>query len=88
MEDIVLRDAVGRLARYLVDSETGPEGLIELPTLKRHLASHLNLTSETFSRSIRRLSDAEVIRLVENNRVEVVDREKLHRIAEGFEPKI
>jgi CRP/FNR family transcriptional regulator len=88
MEDIVLRDAVGRLARYLVSSETGRDGLVELPTLKRHLASHLNLTSETLSRSIRRLSDAEVIRLVENNRVEVVNRDKLERIAEGLEPKI
>jgi CRP-like cAMP-binding protein len=88
MEDIVLRDAVGRLARYLLASEAGEDGLIELPTLKRHVASHLNLTSETLSRSIRRLTDAEVIRQLDNNRVQLVDRDKLRMIAEGAAPKI
>ena len=88
MEDIVLRDAVGRLARYLLDSQTDEEGLIELPTLKRHVASHLNLTSETFSRSLRRLIDAGVIRQGDHNRVEVTDRDKLRLIAEGLVPKI
>jgi CRP/FNR family transcriptional regulator len=87
MEDIVLRDAVGRLARYLLDAPTAG-GQIELPTLKRHLASHLNLTSETFSRSIRRLADAEVIRLPEGNRVEIVDPDRLRQVAAGLGPKL
>jgi CRP/FNR family transcriptional regulator len=88
MEDIVLRDAVGRLARYLLTSETSNEGLVELPSLKRHLASHLNLTSETLSRTLRRLVEAGVITQPENNRVKVVDPDKLHAVAEGLLPKI
>jgi CRP-like cAMP-binding protein len=88
MEDIVLRDAVGRLARYLLNADMGDDGLIELPTLKRHLASHLNLTSETFSRTLRRLVEAGIIREGNNQRVELLDRDKLRLVAEGLAPKI
>ena len=88
LEDIVLRDAVGRLARYLLTSKTSNEGLVELPSLKRHLASHLNLTSETLSRTLRRLVEADLITQPENNCVKVVDPDKLHAVAEGLSPKI
>jgi CRP/FNR family transcriptional regulator len=85
MEDIVLRDATGRLARYLLNSPTNADGAIELPTLKRHVASHLNLTSETLSRSLRRLSDLGVIRQTDGN-LEILDGDQLHLIAEGMTP--
>lgn len=84
LEDVVLRDAIGRLARYLLDAETGPEGLVELPTLKRHVASHLNLTSETLSRTIRRLVEAGLIEELDANRVRLVHRQRLGRVAEGM----
>ena len=59
-----------------------------LPSLKRYVASHLNLTSETFSRTFRRLLDAGLISLGEKNHVRIVAPEKLRRIAEGLMPKM
>lgn len=87
MEDIVLRDAAGRVARFMVESKPAEDGTIELPGLKRHVASHLNLTSETFSRIFRRLVEAGLIIELENNRVRLLDREKLGLVAKGLFPK-
>lgn len=57
MEDVVLRDAVGRIARHLVEHGDRATGEIHLPGSKKDLASHLNLTPETFSRALRRLRE-------------------------------
>jgi CRP/FNR family transcriptional regulator, dissimilatory nitrate respiration regulator len=84
MEDIVLRDAAGRLARYLLQSPTEPDGTIELPTLKRHLASHLNLTSETFSRTLGRMIEGGMLVELDGNRLEIRDRGRLVQLAEGL----
>ena len=88
MEDVVLRDAAGRLARFLLESQPSGGGAFELPTLKRHLASHLNLTSETFSRTLRRLVDAGLIAQLDNNRVQLLDPHKLRQVAQGVFPKM
>jgi CRP/FNR family transcriptional regulator, dissimilatory nitrate respiration regulator len=86
LEDIVLRDATGRIARFLLAAEPGADGTVRLPSLKRHVASHLNLTSETFSRTFSRLIEAGLIVELDNNRVRLVDRERLHAISEGAFP--
>lgn len=88
MEDVVLRDAAGRLARFLLEVPPAGDGSIELPTLKRHLASHLNLTSETFSRTLRRLVEAGLMAELDNNRVQLLDPDKLRQVAQGAFPKI
>jgi CRP/FNR family transcriptional regulator, dissimilatory nitrate respiration regulator len=93
MEDLVLRDAAGRIARLLLEAKSIGEGatgkgIVKLPGLKRHLASHLNLTSETFSRTFRRLIDAGLIAEGKNNRVELLDTKALRRVAEGMFPTI
>ncbi|GAG06827.1 unnamed protein product, partial [marine sediment metagenome] len=54
MGNVVLRDAAGRVASHLLQTSTEDNNTIELPGLKRHIASHLDLTSETFSRVLRR----------------------------------
>jgi CRP/FNR family transcriptional regulator len=80
MEDLVLRDAMGRVARFILDgSDEG--NVMELPALKRHLASHLNLTSETLSRTLRRLGEAGVIEEVDAKRIKVLDRAALRELA-------
>ena len=88
MEDIVLRDATGRLARFLLQSNRNEAGLIELPGLKRHLASHLNLTSETFSRTLRRLAEAGLITQPDPGQVKLVDPTRLRQVADGLFPKL
>jgi CRP/FNR family transcriptional regulator, dissimilatory nitrate respiration regulator len=84
LEDVVLRDAVGRIARYLLEARRGTDGAVALPSLKRHVASHLNLTSETFSRSFRRLTDAGLIAAAGKNRIKIADPAGLRRVAEGI----
>lgn len=89
MEDIVLRDAIGRLARYLLDAAAGQGGdEIELPALKRHLASHLNLTSETLSRTLKRLADAGLVQGLDTRRLRVVDADRLRDVADGLFPEL
>ncbi|MBN2580825.1 MAG: Crp/Fnr family transcriptional regulator [Pirellulales bacterium] len=88
MEDIVLRDAAGRLARFLLDAQSNAQGLIKLPGLKRHVASHLNLTGETLSRTLRRMIDAELIAEHKNRGVELLNVKALRRVAEGNYPRL
>jgi CRP/FNR family transcriptional regulator, dissimilatory nitrate respiration regulator len=88
MEDIVLRDATGRVARFLLDAEADLDGSIKLPGLKRHIASHLNLTSETFSRTLSRLIEAGLVVEQADSRVELRDRQRLQAASEGLFPQL
>ncbi len=82
VEDMALRDAIGRVARYLSDTADPQDGVVRLPSLKRHLASHLNLTSETLSRTLRRLSDLGLVDEREQGLV-IPDLAALRQMAEG-----
>jgi CRP/FNR family transcriptional regulator len=85
IEDIALRDASGRVARHLLqtsqDARSRDGGLVGLAGLKKHIASHLNLTSETFSRVLRKLADAGVVELVDDKRLRIVDRDALESLS-------
>lgn len=89
VEDIALRDATGRLARYLLElDKANDDATVRLPGMKRHVASHLNLTSETFSRTMRRLIEAGLIAEAGGTRVRIVHPRKLRQVAEGMFPKL
>jgi len=85
METVVLRDAVGRVAQYLL-GQPSEDGFIKLSAMKRHVASHLNLASETFSRALRRLADAKIIAEETGSSVRILDEDKLSLVAQGLFP--
>ncbi|HTU02221.1 MAG TPA: Crp/Fnr family transcriptional regulator [Candidatus Sulfotelmatobacter sp.] len=87
LEGIVLRDAAGRVATYLLEARQERGGAISLPGLKKHLASHLNLTSETLSRVLRQLRDDGLIRETDAG-ITVEDAKTLQRLGEGLYPRV
>lgn len=87
LEGIVLRDAVGRVAGYLLQVHSQQGATIALPGLKKHIASHLNLTSETLSRTLRQLREDKLITETQKGLV-IDDLRGLQRIAEGFYPQL
>ena len=88
IEDIALRDALGRLARYLLAARDPHDNTINLPGLKKHLASHLNLTSETLSRTLRRLLEAGLLEEEPDQSLRVLDPAALADAAEGLFPRL
>ncbi len=87
LEDIVLRDAAGRVARHLIDADpSAGKCPFALPIRKKDLASHLNLTSETLSRTLRRLTDSGLIQTPTPQTVRIIDREQLEEVSAGILP--
>ena len=81
IEELTFKDVPSRLARYLLDLSRGRQGTVELPISKSQLASNLGTVSETLSRTLRKLTDDELI-LVNGKRVEILDAERLEELAE------
>ena len=87
LEDIVLRDAGGRVARHVLEADpSGGREAFSLPVLKKDLASHLNLTSETLSRTLRRLAESGLIEMGAGQRIRILDSAALRDVAEGLLP--
>ncbi len=99
LEDLVLRDASGRVARYLLHQIPAGFGGTEpgrvdaakgrpfaLPTRKKDLASFLNLTSETLSRTLRRLAECGLIEMPDAHQIRILNAAALHDVADGVPP--
>lgn len=86
LEDVVLRDAAGRVARHLL-THAGESGRVRLPAARKMLANQLNLTPETLSRTLRKLDEDGCISS-ERESLAVLDRERLSAVAEGLYPVI
>lgn len=77
VETYTLESAVERVVGYLLNSLEGSDGnVVSLPVNKQTLASRLNLTPETFSRVLQKLSEQAGIE-VEGREIRVPDRNKL-----------
>lgn len=84
MENILLRRAPGRVARYLLDELERPnrlvDGQIRLPARKGLIASRLNMTQEHFSRTLRSLRSSGEIE-VTGGTINVVNEAGLRMLA-------
>ncbi|MBW2473760.1 MAG: Crp/Fnr family transcriptional regulator [Deltaproteobacteria bacterium] len=81
IEDLTFKDVPSRLARYLMDLSRGAKKTVVLPISKSQLASNLGTVSETLSRTLRKLSEDDLIS-VSGKTVEIIDFDRLEELAE------
>jgi CRP/FNR family transcriptional regulator len=81
IEDLTFKDVPSRLARYLMALSEGVKASVELPISKSQLASNLGTVSETLSRTLRKLSEDDLIS-VSGKTVEILDFDRLEELAE------
>jgi len=81
IEDLTFKDVPSRLAHYLMTLSHGTKSPVELPISKSQLASNLGTVSETLSRTLRKLSEDDLIS-VSGKSVEILDFERLEELSE------
>ena len=82
VEDLTLRDARGRLARYLLGLAAGDElqPQVKLPTQQTVLARLLGLTQETLSRTLKGLKDDGMVTAGSTSRSLILDTPGLRSV--------
>ncbi len=83
IEELTFKDVPARLARYLLELAGDEAVLVELPISKSQLASKLGTVSETLSRTLRKLTDDDLI-VVRGKTIELLDRDRLEDLASSF----
>ncbi len=80
VEELTFKDVPARLARYVLDL-AGDARQVVLPISKSQLASNLGTVSETLSRTLRKLSDDDLI-AVEGRTIRILDADRLAELSE------
>lgn len=81
IEDLTFKDVPSRLARYLMELSCGSRQSVALPISKSQLASNLGTVSETLSRTLRKLSEDDLISVSGKN-VQILDFDRLQELAD------
>jgi len=82
VEELTFKDVPARLSRYILDLAGNRETAF-LPISKSQLASNLGTVSETLSRTLRKLSDDDLI-AVEGRTIRILDADRLADLADSF----
>ena len=80
VEELTFKDVPARLARYILEL-AGDARQVVLPISKSQLASNLGTVSETLSRTLRKLSDDDLI-TVEGRTIRILDADRLVELSE------
>lgn len=86
VEELTFKDVPARLARYLIELAGDESDEISLPIAKSQLASNLGTVSETLSRTLRKLSDDDVI-AVDGKNIRILDRDRLEDLASSYKER-
>lgn len=75
LEYTTTNSALVKVARLLYELETNQ--IIKLPTTKTNLASQIGVTSETFSRKLKELTDQKLIRIIDNKTIKITNMREI-----------
>ena len=82
IEDLTFRDVPARLARFLIGEGDRGSRQVKLKVSKAQLASNLGTTSETLSRTLRKLADEQLI-TVQGRTISLIDLDGLHDLVDA-----
>jgi CRP-like cAMP-binding protein len=83
------KTATERLAGFLLDlagEDANPPIRIDLPVTRNEIADHLGLALETVSRTFSRLRRDGIMRIETSQKLTILDRAALRRLADGTQP--